>query len=109
MCSLRSSADTRNLGLALAFFFAGGAAASKRSISSSIFSNILNIARLSQARDVRFRKVSKMMTDYIYDKETGRCVAYIRDGEVFTDEQDAKKIATVRGSAIYKRQACWPS
>jgi hypothetical protein len=41
------------------------------------------------------------MTDYIYDKESGRCVAYIRDGEVFTDEQVARKIGTVSGTAIY--------
>ena len=41
------------------------------------------------------------MTDYIYDKESGRCVAYIRDGEVFTDEQDTRKIGTVSGTVIH--------
>jgi hypothetical protein len=41
------------------------------------------------------------MTDYIYDKESGRCVAYIRDGEVFTDEQDTRKIGTVNGTVIH--------
>jgi hypothetical protein len=39
--------------------------------------------------------------NFIADPETGRNVATIRDGEVFRDDEEQAKIATVRGSDLY--------
>lgn len=42
-----------------------------------------------------------MVQDFIADPETGRNVAIIRKGEVFRDDKDGAKIATVLGAYLY--------
>jgi hypothetical protein len=42
------------------------------------------------------------MDDFIYDQETGRCVARISEnGDVFGDDPDGAKIATVCAGNVY--------
>jgi hypothetical protein len=41
------------------------------------------------------------MDDFIYDQETGKCVARISNGEVFAEREGGKKIATVRAGNLY--------
>jgi hypothetical protein len=42
------------------------------------------------------------MDDFIYDQETGRCVARIAEnGDVFGGDRDGVKIATVRAGNIF--------
>jgi hypothetical protein len=42
-----------------------------------------------------------MTQDFIADPDTGRNVAVIRNGEVFRDDREGAKIATVLGAYLY--------
>jgi hypothetical protein len=42
-----------------------------------------------------------MAQDFICDPETGNNVAVIRDGEIFRDDGEGTKIATVLGAYLY--------
>jgi hypothetical protein len=41
-----------------------------------------------------------MGTDFIFDQETGKCIAFIRDGEVFRDTSEEVKVGTIRSGSI---------
>jgi hypothetical protein len=45
-----------------------------------------------------------MLHGYIVDPETGKIVAVIRHGEVFRDDKEGAKIATVLNANLYE---CW--
>ena len=55
---------------------------------------------LDVASPIRRRRGS-MAHDFICDPETGEIVAIIRAGEVFRDDGDEAKIATVLGAYLY--------
>jgi hypothetical protein len=55
---------------------------------------------LDVASGIRRRRES-MAQDFICDPETGKIVAVIRDGEVFRDDREGAKIATVLGTYLY--------
>ena len=41
------------------------------------------------------------MKDLIYDQETGECVAFVLNGEVFRVTNEGENIATIRAGNIY--------
>jgi hypothetical protein len=45
-----------------------------------------------------------MHRDFIYDQETGKCIASIEDGVVYRDDAEGEKIATVRAGNVYDLQ-----
>lgn len=45
-----------------------------------------------------------MHRDFIYDQETGKCIASIEDGVVYRDDAEGEKIATVRAGNVYNLQ-----
>jgi hypothetical protein len=48
-----------------------------------------------------------MLQGYIVDPETGKVVAVIRQGEVFRDDQEGTKIATVLNANLYDLGGNW--
>ena len=41
-----------------------------------------------------------MGTDFICDQETGECIAFIRNGEIFRNRSDEEKIGTIRSGSV---------
>ena len=41
-----------------------------------------------------------MGTDFICDQETGECIAFIRNGEIFRNRGDEEKIGTIRSGSV---------
>jgi hypothetical protein len=52
------------------------------------------------ASSIRRRRGSRAQ-DFICDPETGEIVAIVRDGEIFRDDGEGAKIATVLGAYLY--------
>jgi hypothetical protein len=48
-----------------------------------------------------------MLQGYIVDPETGKVVAVIRNGEVFRDDEEGAKIATVVNANLYDLRGNW--
>ena len=48
-----------------------------------------------------------MLQGYIVDPDTGKVVAVIRHGEVFRDDKDGAKIATVLNANLYDLSGNW--
>ena len=48
-----------------------------------------------------------MLQGYIVDPETGKVVAVIRHGEVFRDDEEGVKIATVLNANLYDKAGTW--
>ena len=48
-----------------------------------------------------------MLHGYIVDPESGKVVAVIRHGEVFRDDEEGAKIATVLNANLYDLNGTW--
>ena len=52
-------------------------------------------------RHIGHTEQKNMLQGYIVDPETGKVVAVIRHGEVFRDDEEGAKIATVLNANLY--------